>query len=607
MEDLREGLKSLTNDDASNFKQALRHYDNKSYPKAIKFIDRVLEHAPTHGETLALKSLVLHYTGRNEEALTTAKASLRHNLKNPACWHTMGFVYKNANSFLEASKCFQKVLALTPNNYSVLAELAAVQIQLRDLQNFRVSRHRLLTERAGFPVNWVGYALAEALNSNNAKAVSVLDSLLNSMGATLKPNELNEVFLFKLTLLTPEEAVAFIPEARPKVLDKIKLMEIEAEALLKLSRSSEAQTVLEELLKLNPDNATYHDWLGQAAGDLLGVYDRLALQLPTSQLLRRNPLKLAHGFDFCPRIDAYIRAKLKKGVPSLSNDLKSLYSNPEKVKVIESIAVAHYQSLKANRALAVFASFEPELSWSASAEGEQPDVLLWTCYFLSQHFYLTQNYPSSSEFLNEALEHTPTLPDLYMLKAKLYKRQGELLLAAQTAEEGRDLDMNDRYLSNVSAKYWLRVGDVPRALDVMAPFCKELGEELNFHEVQSLWFELEKGEAHLRGQDWSAAFSEFKHVATHFEEFRSAQFEFHSYCLRRFNLISYIEFLKFQDSLFAKPQFFRAVKGMLECKLADSTLEIPEVWREVWTYHRGDDKLQELALQLGLTQTLSLR
>lgn len=577
MEDLKLGSKTLPSDSVSSFKQALSHYDSKNYTKTLKFIAKVLEHAPNHGETLSLKGLTLYYTGKNDEAVVTAKAALRHNLSNVACWHVMGVVYRNVNSFVEAAKCFQKVLALSPDNFSTLAELAALQIHLRDLQNFRVSRHRLLTERAGFAVNWAGYALAEALNNNNAKAISVIDSLLNSFEDSLKKYDLSEIILFKLSLLPAEGVLTYLPTVREKVLNRIKLMEIHTEALLKVRNFDAAKVEILKLLSLNPDNATYHDWLGQTTGDLLADYDRLAAEHPTSQLFKRNPLKLAQGEAFYQKVDTYIKTKLKKGVPSLASDLKPLYSDLAKVSIIEQIANAHYQSLKDHGALAIFTAFEPEVAWTQAENKELPPVLLWTTYLLAQHFYRIQNYSQALQYLIEAILHTPTLPDLYMLEAKIHKKQGDILLAAQTAEKGKQLDMNDRFLSNKTAKYWLRAGDVPHALEVMSPFCKDLGEALNFHDVQSLWFEAEKAEAHFRAQDWQEAFKEFKFIVTHFEDFRSSQIEFHSYCLRRYNLIPYIDFLKFIDSLFTRPQYLRAVQGLHECKAMDPSLELPKL------------------------------
>jgi len=47
-------------------------------------------------------------------------------------------------------------------------------------------------------------------------------------------------------------------------------------------------------------------------------------------------------------------------------------------------------------------------------------VQLWLYYFLSQHF-LYQGMPEEAlEWVNKAIEHTPTVPELYLVKAKIF-------------------------------------------------------------------------------------------------------------------------------------------------------------------------------------------
>ena len=54
-------------------------------------------------------------------------------------------------------------------------------------------------------------------------------------------------------------------------------------------------------------------------------------------------------------------------------------------------------------------------------ECQTPTVLLWTYYYMAQHFdYLTQT-SKALEYINEALEHTVTLIELYIIKAKIFK------------------------------------------------------------------------------------------------------------------------------------------------------------------------------------------
>ena len=52
---------------------------------------------------------------------------------------------------------------------------------------------------------------------------------------------------------------------------------------------------------------------------------------------------------------------------------------------------------------------------------EAPTVLLWTLYFLAQHYDQLRNMEKALEYVNRAVEHTPTLIELFIIKAKILK------------------------------------------------------------------------------------------------------------------------------------------------------------------------------------------
>ena len=58
---------------------------------------------------------------------------------------------------------------------------------------------------------------------------------------------------------------------------------------------------------------------------------------------------------------------------------------------------------------------------SDSGPIEPPSTLLWATFLLSQHFNAMGNQVRALELINEAIEHTPTDVQLYMMKAKIFK------------------------------------------------------------------------------------------------------------------------------------------------------------------------------------------
>lgn len=57
----------------------------------------------------------------------------------------------------------------------------------------------------------------------------------------------------------------------------------------------------------------------------------------------------------------------------------------------------------------------------ADKDVQPPTTELWTLHFIAQHFCYLQQWEKALEFINRALEHTPTLVELYVVKGKIYK------------------------------------------------------------------------------------------------------------------------------------------------------------------------------------------
>jgi len=65
--------------------------------------------------------------------------------------------------------------------------------------------------------------------------------------------------------------------------------------------------------------------------------------------------------------------------------------------------------------------------------------------------------------IDEALEYTPTVIDLHLTKARIYKHAGDLAAASDECEVARKMDLADRFLNTMSTRYLLRAGSRSRA------------------------------------------------------------------------------------------------------------------------------------------------
>lgn len=58
---------------------------------------------------------------------------------------------------------------------------------------------------------------------------------------------------------------------------------------------------------------------------------------------------------------------------------------------------------------------------SDDGKEEPPTTLLWVQYFLAQHYDQIGQQTLALEYINAAIESTPTLIELFLVKAKIYK------------------------------------------------------------------------------------------------------------------------------------------------------------------------------------------
>ena len=58
--------------------------------------------------------------------------------------------------------------------------------------------------------------------------------------------------------------------------------------------------------------------------------------------------------------------------------------------------------------------------------------------------------------MDKAIEHTPTLIELYVVKARILKHAGDIFEAVKCLDEAQSLDTADRYINSKCAKYMLR-------------------------------------------------------------------------------------------------------------------------------------------------------
>jgi len=173
-----------------------------------------------------------------------------------------------------------------------------------------------------------------------------------------------------------------------------------------------------EILKIHgiPSKKSYSEDEEARIAEILGGYE---VNLPKATTHQRIQLSLLSGERFKTKLIQFAKPLLSKGAPAFLQELKSdVYHNAGKTKIVEEFLLGNLKSLNEN------------MKFEGDAEEQDPTVQLWMLYFVSQHYYFRKNYELALEYIGKAIEHTPTVVDLYVLKAKIYKRAGNANLAS---------------------------------------------------------------------------------------------------------------------------------------------------------------------------------
>ena len=82
-----------------------------------------------------------------------------------------------------------------------------------------------------------------------------------------------------------------------------------------------------------------------------------------------------------------------------------------------------------------------------------------------------------------------------------------------------------------------------------------------------MWFENECANAYKRLGKYGEALKKCHQVERHFQEIIEDQFDFHSYCMRKMTLRSYVDMLRLEDCIKSHPFFFKAAKTAINVNI----------------------------------------
>jgi len=492
--------------------------------------------------------------------------------RSHVCWHVYGLLHRSDRNYNEAIKAYKQALRIDKDNLQILRDLSLLQIQMRDLSGFALTRHTILNLKPNQSLHWLAFALAKHLTGDNEGAVSVIDCYLDTLDANCREKqrgyESSELALYRFEILleTPnmeQAALNYLDECKDLVVDITSWQFARARCQLTMGYHEDARQsflslfrrgsiedyrvhsgymcailhldkdMCEFSLKLRGGN-TVATTLPLNAGQkklLLDAYtNELGAIFPSSAAVARIPLTLMEGEELRQSMDKYCRQNLTRGVPSLAQDLRSLLlvrcdtTNGDKTSSVKNCyaAVKDPVDVKQHPITLLITELSDSYLQSLLSKNtfpgsdieESPSTLLWTMYFRAKLHALCGEYEEGLEWVEKCIDHTPTCVDIYELKGRLLKLSGDINEAADCLDYGRNLDLQDRYINNKTAKYLLRANRETVALERISLFTKDEGNlDQHLFSMQCIWYELEVAACYARREEWGKALKKYSELS----------------------------------------------------------------------------------------------
>ncbi|SCV69473.1 BQ2448_2493 [Microbotryum intermedium] len=565
--------RALPKKEAELFRQVLTLYENKQFTKGLETVEAILKPFPDHGESLSMKGLFLSCIDRKPEGYAEVDRAIEKDPGSHIVWHVYALTLRADKSSFANPRPFS-----IQDSLNLLTDMAMLLVHLRYYNEYAQARLAILRTQPRLRKNWIYLAVAQHLASQHAKADRTLTHFEKMLREVPEGEfDLSEILLYHAQVLEEagqlERCLDFLQENSGQIVDRTAYSVQRAHLLLKLGRTEPAEWAWDILLEENPDSyefirasvlargADCDSKTDEGRAAAVKVLDLLAEKQPRSLAIRRLTLGLASGNEFETRASRYLTDALSKGVPSLFADIKSLYPDAAKRSKIGQLVEAYRASLESTSTFGLASDSDNQVESTA--------VYLWTLYFLAQHHSQNGDQEKALEILDAAEAHTPSLPELSMLRARILKRSGDPVKAMGAMRSAQQLDLQDRFLDSKLSKYLIRADSLSEAEEIAGLFTKKDAPSpmSDLVDMQCLWILQEEAESFSRQGKEAMALKRYHQLFDIFTEIEEDQYDFHSYCIRKSTLRAYIDMLRFVDSLRSHPRYVAAAKGAIQIYL----------------------------------------
>lgn len=132
-----------------------------------------------------------------------------------------------------------------------------------------------------------------------------------------------------------------------------------------------------------------------------------------SKLIEKLLLFLSEKEEFYSILNNYLNTNISNNIPSILRNIRSIYDyQEEKILIIEEIIQKHIESIGLNNSL--------DLSLTKELKNKESEIC-WVYYIAAQHYFYKRDLNKALVYINSAIDSTPSVPDFYIIKSKIFK------------------------------------------------------------------------------------------------------------------------------------------------------------------------------------------
>ncbi|OAF70804.1 N-alpha-acetyltransferase 16, NatA auxiliary subunit [Intoshia linei] len=553
----------FSNREKNLYKKLLKCYECKQYRNGIKISKQILDVFPNHGETISIKGLCLYGIGKKEQGEKCVKEGLRYSINSDLCWRVYGLIHRYNRRYSESLKCYRNAIKMDAVNLTVLRDSAAIEIHLREFDNFRETRQKLLLQSSTKTACWVGYSLGYYFCGDYKNALCVFDSF-NEDNTDYKSLELCEkgnivLYCVKLYMLNQEyqNALNYIYKSKDTILDHIQIWKVMVEILQKLNRFEDCLQVYSCLLNANPHCMGFIKGfidiskIVHETKNSVEVLCELSSKYPSSVAIQKMLILASDGENLKMIIRKMVYDAAKRSQFSLVEFLSFMYKDSYKMQMLHTVLNEICKTIENNYILSPYDNVE-ETVYPKTFE-------LCIYYYMACNDLKLKNYDLALSFTSKCRQHTPNFVEVIELEVIIHHQAHDNKKALELAKFCQSLDYADRFLNQLYQKSLLLNNEIEDALLTMHAFSRDNSNPIvQLADMQCLWFITMQCEAEYRRGRLDHSLKYCHQIFNIFVNIINDQIDFHSYCLVKYFINAYIDFIHYEDTAMQHYSFKRA-------------------------------------------------